>query len=149
MYVSYEDYATYKVGYVTATPNEQGEDNPEPKKLDITPEAYMRLAPLADNLIDAWTLYRVGNAVRRGDTLPESIVALYCAIIDGLPYLTKSSCEAGQRVASFSNGIDSFSFDLTTTAAEDMRRSLWWMVEALPWEWNNSLASLWGVVDAR
>ena len=131
MYVSYEDYLTVKYGHPASTLelNEEEEESLEP----ISQEEYMRLSVWADALIDDWTLDRVGRAFECGHALPIQVVMLYCEIVDGLPELMQSSSEAaGARVSSFSNGVDSYSFDLTESASESLKASLAWMVSALP-----------------
>lgn len=97
---------------------------------------YARLAPLADAIIDHWTLERVGRAVRNEEELPAPVVSLYCAIVEALPPIIEGSKPGkGGLVTSFSNGIDSYSFDVSATAADQLWRSLGWMVDLLPVEW--------------
>lgn len=103
---------------------------------DIGEEEYARLAPMADLVIDHWTLDRVGNAHRRGEELPSCVVALYCAIVEALPVVIEGSKPSkGGLVTSFSNGIDSYSFDVSETVDQQLWRSLGWMADLLPVEW--------------
>lgn len=147
MYVSFEDFASVTLGNVIAQPSEKGEENPEPVKPDITEEEYIRLAPMADLLIDHWTLDRVGDAVRGGYQLPQAVVVLYAAIIENLPtVMSESKLGTGGLVSSFSNGIDSYSFDLNSTVEDRLERSLRWMVDALPVDWISSCVSYKGGV---
>lgn len=136
MYVSWDDFATLTLGYVVSTPNEMGEDNPESVKPDYTQEEYMRLAPLADAIIDEWTLDRVGRAVRNGEELPEIVRTLYVAIIENLPAVIENGkVQTGGLVSSFSNGIDSYSFDVDSSVRDELKRSIGWMLDLLPVEW--------------
>lgn len=138
MYVPYEDYLTIKHGYVAMNPIEQGEGTPKPIEAELSEDAYMQLSIWADAIIDNWLLGRVGRAIECKYELPQQVVALYCAIIDNLPATLESSHESsGELVSSFSNGVDSYSFDLTKTASDTMKSSLGWMVEALPIEWSS------------
>lgn len=114
---------------------------------DMTEEQYARIAPIADAVIDDWTLQRVGKAVEDGEELPNSIVVLYCAIAESLPaVLEGSKVGKGGLVSSFSNGVDSFSFDNTSTAFERLRSQLGWMLDLLPVEWGSGVASFEGGV---
>lgn len=111
----------------------------------ITEEQYVRLAPMADLVIDDWTLERVGRASRNGEQLPESVVLLYCSIIEQLPALMENSkVQSGGLVSSFSNGIDSYSFDVTATMKDELRRSLGWQLHLLPVEWISACVSFEG-----
>lgn len=136
MYVSYEDFATVTLGYVVVNPDEKGEDNPEPVKPDISEQEYMRLAPLADAIINDWTLGRVGRAVKNGETLPEVVITLYAALIENLPaVMDNSKVGKGGLVSSFSNGIDSYTFETSSKMNEQLYNSLGWMLNLLPVEW--------------
>lgn len=117
MYVSFEKFAESGISELSA-------------------DEYAKLAPMADLVIDHWTLDRVGAAVRGGEELPPSVTAIYCAIIEALPnILSNSKPGKGGLVTSFSNGIDSYSFDVTSTVEEQLESSLGWMVDLLPVEW--------------
>ena len=97
---------------------------------------YMRLSALADAIIDDWTLGRVGRAVENGEELPEVVKTMYMAIIDSLPNLmANSQVTEGSQVSSFSNGVDSYSFDTESGASEQLKASLGWMLDLLPVEW--------------
>lgn len=115
-YVSYEEYRDYADAAI---------DEAE----------YNRLAPLVDLIIDHWTLERVGRAYRAGETLPDHVVSLYCAIVYHLPSVIEAS---GERVSSFSNGVDSFSFDVPETVEAELGKSLGWMISMLPVEWSSA-----------
>lgn len=109
---------------------------------DLSEDEYKRLAPMADLVIDHWTLERVGRAVRNGDELPDSVVTLYCAIVEALPTIIEGSRPSkGGLVTSFSNGIDSYSFDVSETVEQKLRRSVGWMAELLPVEWVSAAAA--------
>lgn len=138
MYVSYEDYLTIKHGYVAVTPDEKGEDNPKPVEVEMPKDAYMQLSIWADSIIDNWLLGRVGKAIECGCEIPVQVVSLYCAIIDNLPSMLESSRDSsGSVVSSFSNGLDSYSFDLAKTTSDALKETLSWMVEALPFPWSS------------
>lgn len=145
MYLSFEDFNTLTLGYVISTPNEQGEDNPEPVKPDISEKEYVRLAPMADALIDNWTIGRVGRAVKNGEELPESVRTLYVSIVENLPAVIETGkVSSGGLVSSFSNGIDSYSFDVTKSISDTLYQSLGWMLDLLPVEWCSSVVSFEG-----
>lgn len=145
MYVSFEDFATVTLGNVAVNPDEKGEDNPQSVKPDMTEEQYIRLAPIADAIIDNWTLERVGRAVKNGEELPQIVVVLYVSIVENLPALIENSkMGKGGLVSSFSNGTDSFSFDVTSTMQAQLYQSIGWMVDLLPIEWCSRVASFEG-----
>lgn len=104
---------------------------------------YDRLAPIADAVIDDWTLGRVGRAISKGEGLPSIVQTLYFTIVSELPnaFALEGS---GARVASFSNGIDSYTFDLTETVATRLKGSCGWLLEYLPIEWISAVASFEG-----
>lgn len=112
---------------------------------ELSEAEYGRLAPVADLVIDNWTLGRVGSASKAGEELPASVETLYCAIIEGLPAIIDGSKpQQGGLVTSFSNGIDSYSFDVSQTAEQQLWSSLGWMVELLPVEWVSAVVSFEG-----
>lgn len=133
MYVPFERFKELTLG-----------DTDDPKQ-GITKDMYKRVAPMADAIIDDWTLERVGRAVRSGESLPDSVVTLYVTIVESLPSLMDNTkIGKGGLVSSFSNGIDSYSFDVTSSMNEQLRSSLGWMVEALPVEWMSGVVSFKG-----
>lgn len=135
MYVSWDEFSKMTLGNT----------DPEKGHPDFTEETYERLAPLADMVIDYWTLDRVGKASKNGEELPESVVTLYCAIIEALPPIIEGSKPGkGGLVTSFSNGIDSYTFDTDKTMLEQLRGSIGWMVELLPVEWISACVSFEG-----
>lgn len=112
---------------------------------DMSEQDYMRLAPLADLIIDDWTLERVGRAVRNGEALPDSVVSVYIAIVGNLPaMLANSKAQEGGVVSSFSNGIDSYSFDVDSKVGDELQRSIGWMLDLLPVEWSSRCVSFEG-----
>lgn len=145
MYVSFDDFNTATLGYVVSTPNEKGEDNPEPVEPSISENEYVRLSRMADAIIDNWTLGRVGRAVKNGEELPPEVVTLYVALIENLPAVIENGkVSGGGLVSSFSNGIDSYSFETTKTISDTLRNSIGWMVDTLPVEWISSVVSFEG-----
>lgn len=103
---------------------------------DFTEEMYERVAPMADLIIDNWTLDRVGRAVKNGEDLPSSVKTLYVKIVESLPaIMDNSKVSVGGLVSSFSNGIDSYTFDVTTGMMEQLHQSIGWMLNLLPVEW--------------
>lgn len=112
---------------------------------DITEEQYVRLAPMADLIIDHWTLDRVGRAVKNDEELPDSVNTLYAAIVENLPALIENGkVQTGGLVSSFSNGIDSYSFDMSAGIEEQLHKSLGWMLDLLPVEWISACVSFEG-----
>lgn len=110
----------------------------------ISEDEYERLAPIADSLVDSWTYERVGNAVADGVELPDSIVTLYCLTIKNLPAYMEAASEGGHSVASFSNGVDSYTFKDGETLSSVMRSQLGWYVDTLI-EWTSAVACEYGV----
>lgn len=124
MYLDYETYA----GLVTKA---------------IPEEEYERVSVIADSVIDTWTLDRVGNAVKDGVELPGIIKALYCAIVSEIPNAMAYE-GSGSKVSSFSNGVDTFSFDTSDTFEKRLKESCSWILNYLPNEWGNMVVSEWG-----
>lgn len=113
--------------------------------ISLTEAEYEELAPLADAIIDDWTLGRVGRAVKNDEELPDTVKTLYKAIIQSLPNLmANSEVSKGSKVSSFSNGVDSFSFDTESGASEQLKSSLGWILETLPVEWISACVSFEG-----
>lgn len=103
----------------------------------ITADEYARLAPIADAVIDNWTLERVGRAFSNGEALPAPVVALYCAIVEALPAAMADS-RGGVRLSAFSNGVDSFTFASDDSTAKRLADSVGWMLDLLPVEWRSA-----------
>ena len=127
MYVPFETFAELTLGDVSDP--EQG----------ITEGQYAKVAPMADAIIDHWTLDRVGKAVENGEELPDVIVTLYVKIVESLPdIMDGTKVGKGGLVSSFSNGIDSYTFDVTDTMEGQLRSRFGWMLELLPVEWGSA-----------
>lgn len=94
----------------------------------LTEEEYKRDAPLADALIDHWTLERVGKAVHNEEELPDIVKAVYVSIVDNMDVLSGS----GELVSHFSNGVDSYTFDTENTEATRLKN---YAMSILPVEW--------------
>lgn len=118
MYVAYAEYA--ETAFASA-------------ENAVSEEDYPRLAALADAVVDAWTYGRVGDAVGHGEELPYSVRALYAAVVNnGRSLVEESSSGSGDVVSSFSNGVDSYSFDVDSDTVKRLESSLGWMIDALP-----------------
>ena len=105
---------------------------------DIPEEVYQKVAPMADAIIDHWTLDRVGKAVRNGEELPDIVNLIYVKIVESLPdIMDGTKIGKGGLVSSFSNGIDSYSFDVSETMEDRMLKQFGWMLELLPVEWGS------------
>lgn len=104
---------------------------------------YEKVSVIADAVIDTWTLDRVGNAVKDGVELPGIIKALYCSIVNEIPNAMAYEGSGG-KVSSFSNGVDSFSFDTSDTFGKRLKDSCSWILDYMPNEWGNTIASEWG-----
>ena len=113
----------------------------------VTKQEYERMAPLADIVADHWTLGRIGRASARGEELPDAVKVLYGSIIEALP-AALDGVRGGERVASFSNGVDSFSFDLASIDAQ-LDGQLGWLLDMLPVEWVSECVAYEGGADAR
>lgn len=74
---------------------------------------YTRKSAYADAYIDSITLDRAGKAVANGEELPQQVKLVYTLIIDDIDAVTAT----GDRVSSFSNGEDSYSFDTSDDSA--------------------------------
>lgn len=112
---------------------------------DLTAEQYERLAPMADLILDDWTIGRAGRAVANGEALPDAVVTLYAALIENIPAIMEGT-KIGKSglVTSFSNGVDSYSFDVTKTMKERLGDTLGWMLSLLPVEWSSGVVSFEG-----
>lgn len=119
MYVSYMDYQGFARGDV------------------LTEEEYGQVAPYADLIINNWTLDRVGKAFSNGEELPECVKAVYVSIVDNIDALTGSQ----ELVSHFSNGVDSFTFDVSGSKQSAAYRLA---LELLPVEWISGCVSFKG-----
>lgn len=112
---------------------------------EFTEDVYERVAPMADLIIDHWTLGRVGRAVKNGEDLPSSVKTLYVKIVESIPaIMDNTKIGKGGLVSSFSNGIDSYTFDVTTGMMEQLQQSIGWMLNLLPVEWISECVSFEG-----
>lgn len=103
---------------------------------NIPEDAYAKLAPMADAIIDHWTLGRVGKAVKNGEELPDIVQTLYVKVIESLPdIMDGTKIGKGGLVSSFSNGIDSYTFDVSESMEDQLKGRFGWMLELLPVEW--------------
>lgn len=115
MYVSYLDYQRFS-------------HNP------IIEVEYEKDAPYADAYIDNWTLGRVGKAVKNLEELPESVKMVYALIVESINDINSS----GGQVSSFSNGVDSYSFDTSQSVESRVREAV---INLLPVEWCSACVS--------
>lgn len=99
----------------------------------VTETDYGRYAPVADLITDHWTLGRIGRASADGEELPDVVKALYVSVIEGLPSVM-SEVRGGDRVKAFSNGVDSFTFEIEAVDKR-LRDQVGWLVDLLPVEW--------------
>lgn len=105
----------------------------------LSEDEYNRVADIADSVIDDWTYERVGKAVERGEELPRSIVNLYCAIaVNASEMIEQSKSATDAELSSFSNGVDSYGFDTSSSMSDRLYDSLQWLVDALPLAWTSS-----------
>ena len=133
MYVPFETFTELTLG--DTSDSTQG----------ITEGQYAKVAPMADAIIDHWTLERVGRAVRNGEELPDVIVTIYVKIIEALPdIMDGTKIGKGGLVSSFSNGIDSYSFDVSQTMEDQLKSRFGWMLDLLPVEWGSECVSFEG-----
>lgn len=115
MFVDYDDYSDLTVfGPVTASD-------------------YERYAPVADLITDHWTLGRIGRASADGEELPDAVKVLYVSVVESLPSVMKEA-KGGDRVKAFSNGVDSFTFEIEAVDKR-LRDQVGWLVDLLPVEW--------------
>ena len=119
MYVSFDDFEALTIS-------------------DISEEEYAKVAPMADAIIDHWTLERVGKAVRNDEDLPDIVKTLYVKVVESVPdILDGTKIGKGGLVSSFSNGIDSYSFDVTDGMEDRLFKQFGWMLDLLPVEWGS------------
>ena len=123
----YVDYATYS-------------SNPFGGK--VTEDEYTGYSSIADAVIDEWTFGRVGLEVADGGALPYSVASLYCAIVSGIPALVDESAGVGGSVlTSFSNGVDSYGFDVSSQVSDRLWSSLRWLHDSLPLRYTSTVAN--------
>lgn len=72
--------------------------------------AYSRFERKAEYYLDYWTLDRIKNF----EEIPECVKDAMFEVIEKLPSLD------GERVTSFSNGVNSFSFDTSTSDLDSL-----------------------------
>lgn len=109
---------------------------------EITEEVYSKVAPMADAIIDHWTLGRVGKAVAKGEELPEAVRIIYTKIVESVPAIMDGTkVGKGGLVSSFSNGIDSYTFEVSESMEEQMLNRFGWMIDLLPVEWISGCVS--------
>lgn len=123
MYISYDDFSQITIG-------------------EITEEEYIRIAPMADAIIDDWTLGRVGKAVNNNEELPQVVKTVYTSICEHIPSILEGS--KGNLISSFSNGVDDYTFEVTPDVTERMQNELGWMAHLLPVEWYSGCVSFEG-----
>lgn len=140
MYVSYEQFLNAKLGGIPHNPV----DGKEIEYKGLTESQYAQVAPIADAIIDNWTLDRVGRAVKNGETLPDIVVTVYGVICESIPDLLESSKVGSEPIESFSNGIDSYTFAATSDTQSKINDSLGWLIELLPIEWCSACVSFEG-----
>lgn len=138
MYLSYEDYLAAQLGGI---PSNEDTEVPKPQ---LDEAGYISAAPIADAIIDDWTLGRVGKAVANGEALPAIVQTVYFAICNSVPGLMEGSKVGNSPISSFSNGIDSYGFAVTSEVSKQLRDSIGWMVELLPVEWCSACVSFEG-----
>lgn len=95
---------------------------------------YSCKSAYADAYIDSITLDRVGKAVANGEDLPQQVKLVYTLIIDDIDTVTNM----GDRVSSFSNGEDSYSFDVSEDSAARIYATA---ATLLPVEWISACVS--------
>lgn len=122
MYVDFDDFSASAFGGMTA-------------------DEFNRAAPLADLMIDHYTLGRVGRCVGEGHALPQPVVTAWCAIAAAVPAAVAEASQTGGRLTSFSNGVDSFGFAAEGDALTALTERTGWVVEALPVEWISAAVS--------
>lgn len=116
MYVDYETFANSAFGGMTA-------------------DEYEKAAPLADLLIDHYTLGRVGRCFEQGHDLPASVETAYCAIAAAVPAAVEESATTGGKLTSFSNGVNSYGFSADGNVLNALTERTEWVLSALPVEW--------------
>ena len=116
MYVDFDTYSASAFGGMTA-------------------DEYEKAAPLADLLIDHYTLGRVGRCFEQGHDLPASVETAYCAIAAAVPAAVEESTTAGGKLTSFSNGVNSYGFSADGNVLNALTERTEWVLSALPVQW--------------
>ena len=101
----------------------------------MTADEYEKAAPLADLLIDHYTLGRVGRCFEQGHDLPASVETAYCAIAAAVPAAVEESTTTGGKLTSFSNGVNSYGFSADGNVLNALTERTEWVLSALPVEW--------------
>lgn len=104
----------------------------------VTETNYERYAYVADIVVDHWTLGRIGRAFAAGEELPDAVKVLYVSVIESLLSVMKE-VTGGDRVKAFSNGVDSFTFEIETVDKR-LRDQVGWLADMLPVEWISAAA---------
>lgn len=107
----------------------------------MTAADFEASAPLADMLIDHYTMGRVGRCVGEGHPLPQPVVTAWCAIAAAVPAAVAEASQTGGRLTSFSNGVDTFGFAAEGDALTALTERTGWVVDALPVEWVSAAVS--------
>lgn len=71
----------------------------------VSEQDFQQAERRARALMDDWTMGRVRAMQEAGDPVPECVKEAMCVAVDAVPGLS------GERVSSFDNGVDSFTFD--------------------------------------
>lgn len=111
----------------------------------MTEAEYARIAPITDAVIDTWTQGRVGRAVANGETLPALVVTLYSTIAKSVPNAISDA--GGAKLTSFSNGVDSYSFEANDGVTKRLWDAAGWLLNLLPIEWSSTVANYEGGSD--
>ena len=80
----------------------------------ISEQDFPQAERRARALMDDWTMGRVKAMQDEGDPIPECVKEAMCIAVDAVPGLS------GERVSSFSNGVDSFTFDTARDEAGEL-----------------------------
>lgn len=100
----------------------------------LVEDEYNVAAAYADAFIDNLTLGRVGKAVSKGEDLPEVVQMVYSKIIE----LTEDLMDPSDDISSFSNGVDSYTFNASKSVQEKAAAIA---AQLLPVEWCSACVS--------
>lgn len=121
-YLTYDEYMTVQGLYM------------------VTEDEFNARAPYADLIIDNWTLERVKKTVEAGKVLPKAVKLVYCQLIDNMEQINSTD----ERIQSFSNGQDTYTFGLS----DSVRDMVWHhALEMLPVEWISACVMYEGGVE--